>query len=108
MNACGTIPLGRDVIIACQWRWESACASANINDIFQINIQVSILQTLLSSAFAQSKEQWSFSGLFKNILSNVNIAMLLGDPKYAHAYSSEDIPPVMENLSLSARVLMGV
>ena len=54
----------------------------------------------------QHNTPWSFSGLFKNVPSNVKITVLLGDPKISHVCSLENIPRGMK--SLDARVLTGV
>jgi hypothetical protein len=54
----------------------------------------------------QHNKPWSFSDLFKNILSNVNITVLVADPKLSDVCHVDHIPCGIERLD--ARVVTGV
>jgi hypothetical protein len=54
----------------------------------------------------QHNRPWSFSGLCKNIPTNVKLNVLVSDPKFSDRCYLEQIPRDVERLS--ARVLTGI
>lgn len=54
----------------------------------------------------QHNQPWSFSDLFKNIPSNVNITVLVADPKLCDICHVDHIPCDIERLDV--RVVTGV
>jgi len=54
----------------------------------------------------QHNKPWSFSDLFKKIPSNVNITVLVADPKLSDVCHLDHIPCDMERLN--AKVVTGV
>jgi len=61
--------------------------------------------TVVESIFAHNTP-WSFSNLFKNILPNVNVTVLVADPKLSDVCRLEHIPRDIERLN--AAVVTGV
>ncbi|KAG1753770.1 uncharacterized protein EDB91DRAFT_1077475 [Suillus paluster] len=66
---------------------------------------VSMCDPTVVEVFRQNSP-WSFSGLFKNIPPNINITVLVSDPKFSDRCYLEHVPRDVERLN--ARVLTGI
>lgn len=87
----------------------SMCDSTAVKSIIEVHSQLWRIENIVDQLCLcdnQYNTPWSFSGLFNNIPSNVEITVLVADPKLTNVCHLDHIPRGIERLN--ARGLTGV